>query len=163
MPEEVVVCNTSPLLYLHQVGQLALLARLYGRVLVPEAVERELHTGIERGIAAPVLGEVPWIVVEPLRERALLPAVVDLGSGEAEAIALALSYPGSLLILDDGLGRKIAGLSSLKVTGTLGVLLKAKQLGLLAAVAPSLDALQRTTMWLGRELIQMVLTKAGEA
>jgi predicted nucleic acid-binding protein len=92
----------------------------------------------------------------------LLPAVVDLGAGEAEAIALALSYPGSLLILDDALGRRIAGLSELRYTGTLGVLVKSKQAGLLPHVAPVIEALRRTNMWLHPDLIAWVLRQAGE-
>ena len=162
MPEPVVVCNTSPLLYLYQVRQLDLLAQLYRRVLVPPAVRDELRAGAERGAVVPDLDRLPWIEVQPLRDSTLLPAVVDLGAGEAEAIALALSYPGSLLILDDDLGRKIARIGSLRYTGTLGVLVKAKQSGLLPHVAPVVEALQRTNMWLGRELIHMVLKEAGE-
>jgi predicted nucleic acid-binding protein len=105
---------------------------------------------------------LPWIEVQPLRDSTLLPAVVDLGAGEAEAIALALSYPGSLLILDDDLGRKIARIGGLRYTGTLGVLVKAKQSGFKPQVAPVVEALQQTNMWLGRELIRMVLREAGE-
>lgn len=162
MLEAVVVCNTSPLLYLYQVQQLELLAKLYGRVLVPPAVRAELRAGAEKGAVVPDLDRSTWIEVQPLRDSTLLPAVVDLGAGEAEAIALALFYPGSLLILDDDVGRKIARVSGLRYTGTLGVLVKAKQSGLLSQVAPIVEALQQTNMWLGRELIHMVLKEAGE-
>src|SRR6476660_6714024 len=99
MPEGVVVCNTSPLLYLHQVQQIELLARLYGRVLIPPAVRDELKVGERRGVSVPDLSRLPWLEIQPLQDSTLLPVVVDLGAGESEAIALALSYPGSLLIL----------------------------------------------------------------
>jgi len=162
MPEGVVVCNTSPLLYLHQVQQIELLARLYGRVLIPPAVRDELKVGERRGVSVPDLSRLPWLEIQPLQDSTLLPVVVDLGAGESEAIALALSYPGSLLILDDSLGRRIARLNRLSCTGTLGVLVKAKQKGFLPRVAPILDALQQTSMWLSRDLVLWVLREAGE-
>jgi hypothetical protein len=64
MPERTVISNTSPLLYLHQVDRLHLLQRLYGRLLVPSAVQAELRTGRERGIVVPDLEALPWIEVQ---------------------------------------------------------------------------------------------------
>jgi len=162
MPDRVVVCNTSPLLYLHQVGHLDLLKSLYGEILVPPAVRDELREGRQRGFSTPDVDAVSWIRIQPLRERSLLPAVVDLGLGEAEAIALALLYPGSLLILDDALGRRIAQLSELTFTGTLGILVRAKQAKFLQAVTPVVETLQETTMRLTPDLIGRVLVEAGE-
>jgi predicted nucleic acid-binding protein len=162
-PERIVVSNTSPLLYLYQVGHIDLLRELYGRIRIPSAVRMELQTGAEQGVAVPDASALGWIDEQVLTDRILLPAVVDLGPGEAEAIALALSSPDSLLILDDRLGRRIARLSGVTYTGTLGVLLKAKQVGLLPSVAPVIEQLQETTMHLTPELIEMVLKDAGEA
>jgi uncharacterized protein len=161
-PDRLVISNTSPLLYLHQVGQLDLMRKLYGRIWIPSAVRLELQAGLEQGVSVPDLGGLGWVEERPLRDRSLLPAVVDLGAGEAEAIALAVAFPESLLILDDQLGRRIARLSGITVTGTLGVLVKAKQAGLLQRVAPVIDALRHTTMYLTPHLIEMVLTEAGE-
>ena len=110
-PERIVVSNTSPLLYLHQIGHLELLRQLYGRVRIPSAVRAELQAGEQLGISVPDLLSLEWIQEQALTERVLLPVVIDLGSGEAEAIALALSSSDSLLILDDQLGRRIARLS----------------------------------------------------
>lgn len=161
-PERLVVSNTSPLLYLHQVSQLDLLRKLYGKLYVPSAVQLELKVGEELGVSVPDVGNLEWIEVRDLDDLSLLPRVIDLGSGEAEAIALAASFPGSLLILDDALGRTIARLSGVTFTGTLGVLAKAKQLGLLANVRPVVEALQQTTMHLTPQLIALVLAEAGE-
>lgn len=163
MPERRVVCNTSPLLYLHQVNQLELLSLLYGQVLIPPAVRAELRRGADQGVDVPDIQAMTWIEVRSLQDTTLLPTVVDLGAGEAEAIALALFLPGALLILDDDLGRRIARLNSIRYTGTLGVLIKAKQEGFLPRVGPVLEALQGTTMWLSHDLIRTVLDEAGEA
>jgi predicted nucleic acid-binding protein len=75
---------------------------------------------------------------------------------------LGLYHTADLLILDDGLGRQIARLNALTCTGTLGVLLKAKQRGLLSSISPVLQELQRTTMWLSKDLVALVLAEAGE-
>src|SRR4051794_38586668 len=163
MPDRLVISNTSPLLYLHQVGHLDLLPRLYGQVQIPSAVQDELRAGAELGVAVPDAGSLDWLQVQPVRDTALLPVVIDLGPGEAEAIALAIAHPGSLLILDDTLGRRIAHLNRLTYTGTLGVLVKAKEQGLLPSVSPVVEALRSTTMYLTPTLIERVLRKPGEA
>jgi uncharacterized protein len=162
MHEEGAVCDTSPLLYLHQVDHLKLLPDLYGSVLIPPAVQAELRKGAELGVAVPDVESLPWLGVRPVPDVTLLPTIMDLGAGEAEAIALALFYPGTLLILDDDLGRRIARLNSLRFTGTLGVLIKAKQEGFVTGIAPILEKLQQTTMWLSNELIRMALNEAKE-
>ncbi len=162
MPDRLVVCNTSPLLYLHQIGQLDLLRDLYGQVQIPMAVRTELEAGKAQGISVPDVEGTEWLDVRPLRDSSLLPVVIDLGPGEAEAIALALTAPASLLILDDALGRRIARLNGLTCTGTLGVLIKAKERGLLPFVTPVIEELRQTTIYLTSFLIKSVLEEAGE-
>jgi uncharacterized protein len=82
--------------------------------------------------------------------------------GEAEVIALGIQSPESLLILDDSLGRRIADLYQLKYTGTLGVLIKAKALGHLDAIAPIIDQFRSQGMWLTDKIISDILRSAGE-
>ncbi len=162
MPDRLVISNTSPLLYLHQVGHLELLPGLYGQVQIPTAVREELRAGVELGVSVPDIDTLEWLQIQPLRDMTRLPVVIDLGPGEAEAIALAMAHLGSLLILDDALGRRIAHLNGLTCTGTLGVLIKAKQQGLLSRVSPVIEALRNTTMYLTHTLTQAVLKEAGE-
>ena len=88
--------------------------------------------------------------------------VIDLGRGEAEVIALGLEHPGSRLILDDTLARRIAQLHKLPFTGTVGAVVKAKQAGLLAAVWPVVSQLREAGLWLSDALIADVLYQAGE-
>src|ERR1700744_800885 len=94
MPDYLVISNTSPLLYLHQVGQLELLPRLYGQVQIPSAVREELRAGAELGVAVPDVGSLDWLRVQPLRDTTLLPVVIDLGSGEHARLLLFLSSAG---------------------------------------------------------------------
>lgn len=163
MPERLVVSNTSPLLYLHQIGQLDLLQRLYHQVTVPQAVADELARGSQLGIDVPDLDRYPWLQVKPPPERLLLPAVLDLGPGEAEVIAFGMAHAGDLLLLDDKLARRMASVLGLSFTGTIGLLVKAKRAGALSSIQPSLEALRKTNIRLSDELFQWALREAGEA
>ncbi len=140
MPD-LVISNTSPLFYLHRLRCLDLLQKLYQRVTVPEAVVEELQAGREQGEDAPDVAEHDWIFVRPIRVPALIGLITDLGAGEAQVLALALEEPESLVILDDRLAREVAKLQNLRITGTMGVLLRAKQEGHLQAIAPLLNKL----------------------
>lgn len=162
MPELCTISNTSPLLYLHLVKQLHLLPQLYGTVFVPPAVVSELQAGAERGVDVPKPTTLSWLHVMALASTASIPMVMDLGRGEAEVIALGLENPNSRLILDDTLGRRIARLQNLQFTGTVGVIVKAKQNGLVAAVLPIIVALREAGLWLSVEVVTEVLHQADE-
>lgn len=163
MPNYLVIVNTSPLLYLHQVGYLELLQHLYGTILTPPAVIQELAVGKNQGINVPDINTFAWISITPVKSISLIPAVIDLGQGEAEVLALGLENPGSLLIFDDQLARRMANIYQLKYTGTLGVLVKAKKLGYLSSVAPVIETLRQQGMWLTDNIINDVLRLAGES
>jgi len=162
MPDALTLINTSPLLYLHQVGQLEILPKLYGTIVTAPAVEQELAVGRATGIDVPDLRLLKWLQIRAIASASTIPNVIDLGRGEAEVIALGLENPNSLLILDDQLGRQIAALYQIRYTGTLGVLIKAKQAGYLAAVAPVMIRLQEQGMWLTASVIQTALKLAEE-
>ena len=84
MPNQLVVVDTSPLQYLHQVGYLGLLQNLYGNIVVPFAVGEELKVGQFQGVIVPVIGSIEWIRVVQISTPALVPNVTDLGQEEAE-------------------------------------------------------------------------------
>ena len=98
----------------------------------------------------------------PVGNPYLVPLVTDLGPGETETIALGLEYPGSLVILDDLLGRRAARSVGLRVTGTLGVLLKARRIGILPSMTEAIAELRTAGMWIGDELAANVIAQAGE-
>ena len=162
MPETVVISNTSPVYYLHQIGYLEILRDIYGTVLIPPGIEQELEAGGAKGLDVPDIAETAWLEVRSLKTESRLPVVPDLGLGEAEAIALGLENESSLLIMDDALGRQIARLTQLRLTGTVGVLLRAKAAGLVAELDPLLAALKAQGMRLSDALIERFLVEAGE-
>ena len=140
MPE--VICNTSPLQYLHQLGLIHVLPALVNTIVVPPAVIEELAVGRLRGVDVPDAASFVWVSVRIPKGVTALRLVSDLGPGEAEALMLALESADPLLIIDDALARQKAAALRLPVKGTLGLLLDAKKRGLVDAVKPCLDALQ---------------------
>lgn len=161
MPE-CVISNTSPLFYLHQIGHLELLQRLYGQIIIPEAVIRELEAGRLQGESVPDVKDYQWIEVRPTRIPDLVRLITDLGPGEAQVLALALEIPNSLCILDDHLAREIAHLQNLRITGTAGILLKAKQAGFISEVAPLLQKLSMAGFRLSEQVKTHILKLAHE-
>lgn len=139
MPE--VVTDTSPLQYLYQTNLLELLPILYGQILIPQAVADELAQGRLQGVALPEPSSLPWVSLRQIRELDPALALPNLGLGEREALTLAMALPNSLVILDDALARRYARELNVSFTGTLGVLLRAKQAGHLDTIAPVLDQL----------------------
>ena len=158
-----VISNTSPRQYLYQADALSLLPQLFGTLCVPEAVAAELQAGRQRNVRLPDPEALPWLTVRPVKQPALLPLVTHLGDGEKEVLALGLETPGSLLLLDDRDARRHARLLTLKVSGTLGVLLLAKERGKLDAVRPILDRLDALRFRIHPTTRQAVLRLAQEA
>lgn len=163
-PTSPLVADTSPLISLDACKQLGLLRKLYGSVVVPRAVERELSvggtTGLPKGLTR---AHRKWIGVRTLGAAPPPALVAALDIGEAEVIALALEIGGPLVLLDETAARKIARAWGLQVTGSIGVLLRAKNIGLLPAVKPSIDLMISRGVQLGGDLIDAVLRGAGEA
>lgn len=88
----------------------------------------------------------------------------DLDPGESESIALALELGADLILLDEHDGRRLAQQQGLKPMGVVGVLLLAKQRGLLPPIRPELDALRTDAgFWLGDGVYQLALQKARES
>lgn len=162
MPETV-ISDTTPLQYLHQLGCLELLPTFYGSLMVPEGVVAELAVGRAQGVFLPDLHTLSWLHIQPAPHLPILPLAADLGRGERETLALAVEHPGALALLDDGLARQFARHLGVAFTGTLGILLKAKQQGHVAAVQPRLDQLQRLGFWLDASTRASVLRLAGES
>ena len=143
---------------------LELLPELAGQVYVPEAVVAELEEGQRRNVLLPVLEDLSWLIVRPVRDRdrTLLPLVTHLGDGEKEVLALGLETQDALLLLDDRDARRYAQTLELEISGTLGLLLRAKERGILDAIRPVLDRLQALRFRLNPRTRQMVLKRAGE-
>ncbi len=157
------VCNTSPLQYLHQIGQLRILPALAGSIIVPISVQAELDAGIAKGLDLPKIENLNWIQIRaPISVKAAS-LITDLGPGESQVLMLALETPGSIALLDDGLARRVAIARGIPIKGTLGLLLDAKRAGHITVVKPSLDKLQDLGFRLAEPTRAAVLKLAGES
>ncbi len=150
-----VVSDASPLIALAQLGELRLLQGLFGAVVIPPAVARE----VAPGVALP-----GWVRIQALQQPVAGEILrTSLGAGESEAISLAQELRADWLLLDELPGRRLAQGLGLHVAGTLGLLSRAKERGLLVAIRPHVEALVRGGFYATPVLIDRVLRDAGEA
>lgn len=158
-----VVSDASPLINLARVGRFDLLAALYGRIVIPQAVYEEV---VERGEGREGSREVrdtDWIEVRtPQDELAVRALAAELGTGEAAAIVLALEFGASLLLVDEIRGRRIAQQLGLEVRGTLGVLARARREGRISSLREALDLLLARGTWIDQALYEEMLRLVGE-
>ncbi len=141
MPK-VVIADTSCLIVLSNIEQLQILRQLYGKIVTTPDVEREY------GETLP-----DWVEINSPKDKTRQMLLeLQLDKGESSAIALALEIPDSILIIDDYKARKIAEQLELKITGTLGILIKAKQRGLLKSIMPIVKKLKSTGFRISDEL-----------
>lgn len=159
----VVVSNTTPISSLARIGHLQLLEQLFEEILIPPQVARELDRGKAiLGDWRQLPGAACLKLEEPLDGPFLRQLYAQVDEGEAAAIALAVERNAGLILLDELAGRKLAGYHGLKLNGTLGILLEARQAELISAVAPLLDALESQNFRIGPALRERILTMAGE-
>jgi predicted nucleic acid-binding protein len=157
---EAIAVNTGPLIALAACDSLDLLRRLHQQVLVPVAVVEEFGRG---GPGTPGSGGLPsWFDVRSLGAPMPPMLIAHLDQGEASAIALALEARVGLVAIDERRGRLVAREMGLAVTGSLGVLLRAKRLGVIDAVGPRVAIMRQKGIWLGEMLVRRVLVEAQE-
>ena len=151
-----VVSDTSPITALLAIDRFDILESLYGAIVVPSAVEREL-LGYHETLPGSIQVRAPANVEEVQRLR------LDLDEGEAEAIVLAGELHADFLLMDEALGRERARAAHLSVIGLVGVLLVAKRHGLIISMADTLMQLQdRAGFYLSERVVRLALEQAGE-
>lgn len=163
MTSGLVVSNAGPLITLAKIQRSQLLKDLFGHIVIPHAVFDEV---VLRGVGEPGAEETrnaSWIETRLAVDNLSVSVLREsIGFGESEAIVLAQELGADLLLLDDALARRKAERLGLNVIGTLGVLLLAKQAGLLHAVKPVLIELQQTDFRASLRVYGEVLARAGE-
>jgi predicted nucleic acid-binding protein len=152
------VSNTSPLILLDKIDHLFLLERLFQKVIISPAVDKEwLRPG---GYSVP-----SWLSVEPLSPVAQKIADdlrTKIDPGEAEAIALCAVMKLRWVILDDMKGRYHARSIDLQVIGTLGILTAAKKKGMIPALKPLLEQLKTHRFYVADDVLAAALALVGE-
>jgi predicted nucleic acid-binding protein len=161
----IVVSDTSPVLNLARIGRLELLHLLYKQVLIPSAVFAEL-TASKRDLPPAIdLASEPWLIVASATDQQRVQELREnLDPGEAEAIVLAIEHRADLLLVDERRARRTATAVGLSVTGLLGVVARAKRVGLIDMGKPVVDELIHVArFWIGPVLYAEVLAELGES
>jgi predicted nucleic acid-binding protein len=156
-----VVSNSSVIISLAKIRRLDLLEKLFKRIIVPEAVWKEIT--IEGKPGSEKIMETESIHVEKVGNKrlvALLEEFVD--EGGAEAIVLALELNADLLLIDDRDARNLAKKLGLQVMGTLGVIALAKYKGLIPNAELVADRLIEGSFWISRRILEKFLRELGE-
>jgi predicted nucleic acid-binding protein len=151
------------LIFLAKIHRLDLLARLYEEVVIPVSVMEEVKAKPDQEMERiQALLQSQKFRLRKATEQALEGLPADLGSGEQEAIALALETEADLVKLDDQQGRRIARERGLPVSGTVGVLVEARGRGMIPSVHHELDRLIEAGMWVDEAFYHRILLEFGE-
>lgn len=160
-----VVSNSSPLIHLSKIDLLDILNELFDEVIVPKAVYEEcVLDGGEREDAERI-EKAGWIKTKPIKEEHLhlkQAFLKDVDEGESEAIVLAIQESADLILLDEYDARELARNHGLKITGVIGILLKANKIGKIQDPVYHLDKLKKSGFWISDELYEKVCRRFDE-
>lgn len=162
MPIDRVVTNASPLIVLCKGGYGDLIGQLWEKVVVPEAVWREVVAAGKADAAAQVLPTASWAVRTGVPEPSPLVLAWDLGAGESEVLSYARQHPGCCALVDDAQARRCAQSLGIPTLGTGAMLVLAKRRGLIPSVSEALDALSVAGLWLSAKVIRLLKEQADE-
>jgi predicted nucleic acid-binding protein len=159
---EIPAINTSPLIFLTKGAVLELLQIISPSIIVPQAVATEIQAYGETDVTAVALKHTDWLVIQ---EIPTIPSVIqtwDLGLGESAVLTWGYVNPGTEIILDDLAARRCAVTLGIPVRGTLGIVLAAKQRGVIKAARPVLEQLRLGGMYLSDKVMNQALSLVGE-
>jgi len=138
---------------------------MYGEVVVPQAVYRELVVNPDFPEEAEAVKNCEFIRCEQVKNSfavKILETDMLLDKGESEALVLTEDLQAELLLVDERKARRVAAQLGLPFIGTLGVLLEAKRLGLVESLSPLLNALRSNNIHIGDSLTKEVLKRESE-
>lgn len=157
----ILVADASALIALASCNSLSLLDKLFGEVLVPETVYSEITIPDKpqsSSLQVYLQGKVRNV---NMLRYVYLDAFAD--AGETEAMLLYKEVSADYLLIDDKRGRKVAKINQIKTIGSLGVLLQAKRAGHIQYIAPLLEQIASSPVYISESLINTVLELAGES
>lgn len=148
-----VIVNSTPIIVLCNIGLLDILKSLYAEICIPEAVSREVTEKDDSACQA-LKTALNWMHVEKIANQS-----------DKKMYKAKLHQEGTaddLVVIDDNAAKKTAKYLGLKVTGTIGVLLKAKREGIIPEIASVLEKMKKNGFYISESLEQLVLEQAGE-
>jgi predicted nucleic acid-binding protein len=152
-----IIGDSSALITLALIDKLELLEQLYLEVYVPQAVYDEV-TSIDK----PYSDKLKSFLQPRVKSVDSSITKIGLGEGELEAIVLYKELNSDLLLIDDSRAKKFAIINGIKVIGSLGVLIDAKNKGLIQEIKPYLEMIVNSQIYISNKLIQKVLEICNE-
>lgn len=148
----VIITDTSCFITLDKIGAFEVLHQAFKNIVTTPEIQQEFGTKLPA-----------WIEIRPVTDKTLQEVFKEtVDAGEASAIALAMETSNAILIVDDLKGRKLASKMALNFMGTLGLLVKAKEYGVIPAVKPYLEKIQATDFRVSKALLDLLLEKTNE-
>jgi predicted nucleic acid-binding protein len=147
-----IISDTSCFVILSNIGELDILQKVYGQIVTTKDIAAEY-------------GEIlpDWVEIAQVVDKSKQQLLeMQIGKGESSAIALALETPESRIILDDLKARKIAEKLGIAYTGTIGVIIKAKLVGIIPSIKPLLEKIKQTDFRLSADLELQALKASKE-
>ncbi len=150
--QRTIISDASCLILLDKIGHIEILNQLFGQIVTTSVIAQEFDRPLPE-----------WIhLQEPVDKNYQNIIQTSVDKGEASAIALAIELDDCLLIIDDMKGRQLAIQLGLTITGTLGVIVNAKESGFISSVKPLLEQIKQTNFRMSDKVEQEILRKAGE-
>lgn len=158
-----VVCNSTALIGLAKLDRLDLLKEIFGEIIVPEEVYQEIVVQGQGKPGSKEVKEARWIKREQAKDKVAVEFLSrHLNKGESEVLILGKELKADWLVIDDGEARDAASSAGFKIIGLGGILITAKNTGLIKEVKPLMDDLRAKKFRIGNFLYRAVLKRAGE-
>jgi predicted nucleic acid-binding protein len=155
-----IVINTGPILALvSALGDLNVLKTLYEEIIIPHEVCNEIMQGGKAGFAVQEFKQASWLT--KLQKKTNVPLFLSssLDLGEASVIETALQNNISTVCIDEAVGRRVARLHQLQLTGSVGIMIKAKNNGYPIDMEESLNLMKSRGIWLSDRVIKFAIEK----
>ena len=151
----ILIADSSALITLSICNQLELPEKLFDRIKVPLSVYNEInipHKPESEVLVKYLKGKIINIDLSPY-----IISTPSLGKGELEAMALYKKLNADFLLTDDKKARKIAEYNGIKIIGSIGLLIWAKEKNLIEKVKPSLDEIYNSYIFISEDLYHHIL------
>lgn len=157
-----IVINTSPLITLFKSQLADLLPQLFTEIVIPSAVWDEVVEVEKTDAASKQLPNVLWTKRVNISNASPLIIAWGLDRGESEVLSFALENSNYRAMIDDAAARRVAKTLNIPLIGTLGMLLLAKQKGLITSISEPIQALKEAGLWISEDLIQFLKQQVEE-
>jgi hypothetical protein len=159
----IVVSDSTALIGLSKIGKIDLLKEIFSRVHIPEEVFKEVTEAGKNRPGSDAIRNAEWVETKTVQDRTQVNLLMaSLDKGEAEVLALSKELRADLILLDEEKARKSAVIAGFEVMGLLGVLVIARNLGLIEAIKPLIEELKNKRFRISDRVIAEALLKAGE-